>query len=143
MLAVVHPGIRVLMSVTVAMRVGVGVGVTVIVTVPLCRIGAGLGLERQGVLAHDQVHGAQHVCQYVVGFDLQMVRLEFDRHVAVAQVVGGANQIERRAVLRAMTDVQHRLRRGDNAHQRAVFGHQHVAAAHHVAARQENAQRAA
>ena len=51
MLAVVHPGIRVLMSVTVAMRVGVGVGVTVIV--PLCRIGAGLGLERQGVLAHD------------------------------------------------------------------------------------------
>ena len=41
-----------------------------------------------------------------------------------------------------MAHHQHRLRRGHHPHQRAVLGHQHVAAAQHLAARQEHAQRA-
>jgi hypothetical protein len=81
---------------------------------PGCGIGAALGLERGLVgLVHDQVHGAQHVGQHMVGLDLQVVGLELDRHMAVAQVVGGARQVKRRAVLRAVGDHQHRLRRGD------------------------------
>ena len=41
---------------------------------------------------------AQHVGQHRVGLDLQVVGLQFDRHMAVAQVVGGAHQVEGRAV---------------------------------------------
>ena len=65
------------------------------VPMPLRRIGTTLGFERQCVLAHDQVHHAQHVGQHMVGFNLQVVGFEFDRHMAVAQVVGGAGQVER------------------------------------------------
>ena len=56
------------------------------------------------------VHVAQHVGQHMVGFDFQMVGLQLDRHMPVAQVVGGAGQIEQAAVARAMRDTQHRLR---------------------------------
>ena len=38
--------------------------------------------------------------QHMVGLDLQVVGLELDRHMAVAQVVGRARQVEGRAVLR-------------------------------------------
>ena len=106
-------------------------------------VGAALGLEGLLRLMHDQVHGAQHLGQHVVGLDLQMVGLELDRHVAVAQVVGGARQVEGRAVLGAVGDAQHRLRRGQHPHQRAVLGHQHVATAHRGTARQEHRQLAA
>ncbi len=79
----------------------------------------------------------------MVGLDLQVVGLQLNRHMAVAQVVGGAGQVKRRAMLGAGGDAQHRLRRGLHAHQRAVFGHQHIAAAHHGATRQEHTQLAA
>jgi hypothetical protein len=88
------------------------------------------------------VHGAQHVGQHVVGLDLEVVGLQLDGHVPVAQVVGGAQQVEGAAVLGAMRDDQHRLRRGEHAHHGAVLRHQHVAAAGDGAARQEHAQRA-
>ena len=58
---------------------------------------------------HDQVHGAQHVGQHMVGFNLQMVGLELNRHVAIAQMVGGANQVERCAVLQAVRNAKHGL----------------------------------
>ena len=109
----------------------------------LCGIGAALGLERGRVCAHDQVHRTQHVGQHMVRLDLQVVGLEFDRHMPVAQVVGGAHQVERRPVLGAVGDAQYRLRRGDHAHQRAVFGHQYIATAHGGAAGQKDAQCAA
>ena len=63
------------------------------------------------------VHIAQHVGQYMVGFDFQMIGLQFNRYMAVAQVVGGAGQIEQAAVVRAMGDAQHRLRRGQHFEQ--------------------------
>ncbi|EWS53803.1 hypothetical protein X551_03393 [Methylibium sp. T29] len=106
-------------------------------------VGAALGLERRLRLADDQVHGAQHVGQHMVGLELQAVGLQLQRHMAVAEVVGGAQQVEGRAVFAAMPHHQHRLGRGDHADQRTVLGHQHVAAAHHAAARQEHAERAA
>ena len=100
-------------------------------------------LEGLRLLADDQVHAAQHVGQHVVGFQQQAFGLQFQRHVAVAQVVGGAQQIEGRAVRAAVAHHQHRLRGGHHAHQRAVLDHQRVATTHHAAARQEHAQRAA
>ena len=104
---------------------------------------AALGLERTGRLGHDQVLPAQHVGQHVVGLQQQAIGLQLQRHVAVAQVVGGAQQVERRAVVGAVRDDQHRLWRGLHAHQRAVLADQHVAAAQHGAARQEHVERAA
>ena len=41
---------------------------------PRC-VGPAFGFKRQVLLGHDQVHGAQHVGQHVVGFDLQVVGL--------------------------------------------------------------------
>ncbi|MCY1371598.1 hypothetical protein D9M69_587480 [compost metagenome] len=67
------------------------------------------------------MHGAQHVSQHVVGLDLQVVGLQFDGHVAVAQVVGGAHEVEGAAVFVVVIvrgaggDLQHGLRRGDHA----------------------------
>jgi hypothetical protein len=46
-------------------------------------------------------------------------------------------------VFRARAHDHHRLRAGAHDDQRAVLGDQHVAAAHHAAARQEDAERAA
>jgi hypothetical protein len=92
---------------------------------------------------HDQVHGAQHIGQHMVGFYLEVIGFELNRHMAVAQMVGGARQVKGRAVRRAGRDAQHRLRRGNHLDHGAVFGDQHVAAAHQRAARQEHAQLAA
>lgn len=132
------------MVMTLPMSVIVSVAVRMAVVVPMAmsarRVRATLGLERRLLRGDDEVHGAQHVGEHVVGFDLQVVGSQLDRHVAVAQVVGGADEVEGRAVLRAVGDAQDRLGRGDHADHAAVFGHQHVAAAHDGAAGQEDAE---
>ena len=136
---------RVLMTmVVVFMAMVVSMPMPMPMMVPaVVSISARFGLERFIHRVHDQVHAAQHVGQHVVGLDLQVVRLELDRHVAVAQVVGGPHQVEGAAMAAAGGDAQHRLGRRDHAHQRAVLGHQHIAAAHRGAAGQEHAQVAA
>ena len=80
-------------SVGVVMRVVMRMVVTGIVGMPMvmptampCRIGAAFGFERQVLCFHDEVHGAQHVGQHMVGLDLEVVGLQFDGHMAVAQV---------------------------------------------------------
>eukprot|EP01041_Mallomonas_annulata_P025227 gene25226-46215_t len=133
----------VFVAVIVPMVMSVVMPMPTVVVVPAAvprRIGTAFGFKGQVLLGHDQVHGAQHVGQHVVGLDLEVVGLQFDRHMAVAQVVGGTGQIERRAVVLAVRDDQHRLWRRNHADHGAVFGHQHIAAAHQRAARQENAQ---
>jgi hypothetical protein len=82
-----------------------------LMAMPAGGVGAVLGFK--GLLhgLHDQVHGAQHVGQHVVGFNLQVVGLELDGHMAVAQVVGGADQVIRRAMGLAVGDAQHLLGR--------------------------------
>ena len=90
----------------------------------------------------DEVHALQHLCQHVIGFELQVIGFELQLHMAIAQVVGSAQQVERRAVLGAGPHDHHFLRFGDDADQRAILGHQHVAATDDVAARQEHPERA-
>ena len=106
-------------------------------------VGARLGLEWLIHRSHLQVHSAQQIGQHVIGLDLEVIGLQFDGHMAVAQVVGRAHQVESRiVVVLVMTtdrDAQHGLRGRDHPHQRAVLQHQHVAAAHHAAAWQEHA----
>ena len=63
-----------------------GIGVVVPVTPSAVR--TGFRLKRFIDLVHDQVHGPQQICQYMIRLDFQVVGLEFDGHVAVAQVVG-------------------------------------------------------
>ena len=101
-------------------------------------IRAAFGLEAQRGLHHGEVHRAQHVGQHMVGLDQQAVGLQLDRHMAVAQVVGRAGQVKRCAVVGAGGDHQHGLRRSNHLHQRAVFGHQHVASPHQRATWQEH-----
>ena len=79
----------------------------------------------------------------MVGFYLEMVGLQLDGHVAVAQVVGGAGQVKRAAVCLAVGDAQHRLRCSLHPDEAAVFGQQHVAPAHGGATGQKHAQGAA
>ena len=105
-----------------------------------CAVGAALGFKSFLNRVHDQVHGAQQVGQYMVWLDLQVVRLELNRHMAVAQVVGGACQVKGRAVCGAGADAQHWLRRRQHADHGAVLDHQHVATAQQGAARQKNTQ---
>jgi hypothetical protein len=97
----------VLVVVAVVIVIAVAVIVAVIVMiVPLSRlpfglIGAALGFEGRVLLLHDQVHAVEHLPEHMIGLDLQVVGLEFDRDVTVAEVVRGAHEIERRTVLRA------------------------------------------
>ena len=83
--------------VVMPMPVVVVFAVVVIVAMPMsmaamrmATAGVGAVLRLKGLVhrVHDQVHGAQHVGQHMVGLDLQVVGLEFNRHMAVAQVVG-------------------------------------------------------
>ena len=85
-----------------------------------------------------QMHGAQHIGQHMVGFYFEVVGLQFDRHMAVAQVISRTREVKRTAVCRVMRDAQYRLRRGQYLQQRTVFAHQHIAAAHHLPAVQKH-----
>ena len=128
------------MAVVVVVRMVVAMGMTV----PMARrIGPAFRFEGGLLGRHDQVHAREHLGQHVVGLDLEVIGLQFDGHVAVAQVVGRAGEVEGRAVLGAVAHDHHRLRCGLHADERAIFGHEHVAAAGHCAARQKDAQRAA
>lgn len=75
----------------------------------------------------------EHVFQHGVGFELQMIRVNFDRRVPVAEMVSGAHQRER--IHRAHDE--HVLRRRDHAHEAAVIGDEHVAIGEHRAARHD------
>jgi len=127
---------------TVRMRVGMAFVSVVAVAMPVPVSARGVSavfrLKAFVHRVHDQVHSAQHVGQHVVGLDLQVVGLEFDGHMPIAQVVGGANQVIRRAVLGAVGNLEHRLRRGDGAHQRTVLSKQYITAPQNRTARQEH-----
>ena len=106
-------------------------------------VGAALRFKRGGLLCHRQVHGAQHVGQHVIRFDLEVVGLQFDLDVSVAQVVGRPCQIKGAAMLGARRDDQHRLWRGHSLNQRTIFGHKDVATPNHRTSGQEDTQRTA
>ena len=79
----------------------------------------------------------------MVGFEQQPILLQLELHMTVAQMVGRAQQIERAAMNEVGAHFEQRLLRCMHQDQRAVLGHQDVAAAHDVAARQEDADMAA
>lgn len=113
------------------------------VGVRACGIGTALGIKRQQGLVDEQVHASEHLGQHRIGLDLQVIGLQLDRHMPIAQVIGRACEVESCSVLRAVANHHHRLRGGQHADQRAIFGQQHVAAAHGRAARQEDTDAAA
>lgn len=133
---------------TVRTPLGMSVIVAVIVRVVMSCVRRGgtvstaLRLECIRRFGHRQVHLPQQVGQHVVGFELQMVRPQFECDVPVAEVVRRANEVECRPVGGARGDDEHRLWCSTHDHERAVFGHEHIAAAHHAAAGQENAEMA-
>ena len=53
-------------------------------------VGAGLGLERRFHRGGRRAQPAQHVLEHMVGGDAQKPIADLHRHVAVAQVIGGA-----------------------------------------------------
>ena len=108
-----------------------------VMRMPARTVRAAFRLKRLLDPIHRQVHGPKHVSQYMIRLDFQMVGFEFNRHMAVAQVVGCAGQVKRRAVRGAGRDAQHRLRCSDNPDHGAVFSEQHIPAAHQRAAWQK------
>ena len=145
-LRAMHMG-RVCVAVVVRMVMGVAAPVLMVVRLPVIvsmpmgmparRIGATLGFECAVLRTHDQVHGPQHVGQHVVGLDLQVVGLQFDGHMAVAQVIGRASEVKWRAVLRTCRNAKQCLRCSFNANQTTIIGDQHIATANHMSALQK------
>ena len=123
----------------VVMSMCIAMTMAMVVTTPMLAIGTVFGFETFTHLVDNEVHGTQHIGQHMVGFDFQVIGLQFNGYMAVAQVIGGAGQVKRRAVRCAMGDAQHALWRGQHLEQRAVFAHQHIATTHHLAALQKHA----
>ena len=60
----------------------------------MCAIRPVFGFEGFGHRHHRHVHGAQHLGQHMDGFDFEVVGLQLNRHMAVAQVVSGTGQVK-------------------------------------------------
>jgi hypothetical protein len=123
-------GVAVILPPVVPMMMAIVMGMPVVVRTST-RIA--FGLEGQFVLGHDEVHAFEPMPEPRVGFDQQPLRIELHRRVPPAQMVGRAQQVARRAMLGARTHDQHGLGCSLHADERAVFGHQHIAAAQHGA----------
>ena len=65
---------------------------------PARAVRAALGLKGFIHFIDDQVHGAQHVGQHMVGLDFQVIGFELNRYVTIAQVVSRAGQVKQRAM---------------------------------------------
>ncbi len=133
----------VVMAVVVVVSLVPGMSRVVVRAVPMRMaagaVGTAFRFKRFIHLMHDQMHGPQHVGQNMVGLYLQVIGLELDGHMAIAQVVGGAGQVKGGAMVAAMRDAQDRLRRGQHLDHGAVFSNQHITTAHQCAARQKYA----
>jgi hypothetical protein len=81
-------GVAMIVMMTFTMRV------LMAMAMPMPTISTPLWFKRFLHLHHRHVHGAQHVGQHMVGFDFQMVGLQLDGHMAVAQVIRRACQIK-------------------------------------------------
>lgn len=137
--------VLVLMVVRMGMVMTMAMTMTVVmVAVPvighMATVGAAFGLKGQVGFDHGHVHAAQHVGEHMVWFDLQVVGLQFNGNVAVAQVVGRTHQVKGCAVLCAGSDFEHALGGGNHTDHGAVFGHQYVTAAHGLTTWQKNGQ---
>ena len=126
-------GVVVVMQGVDALGQGLVLGKAGIMAVAMpAAVGAGLGLE--GCLYQRDLNpeAGQHVVQHGIVFELEVVGRDFDRDVAVAEMVSGTQQPER-CVGR---DAQHGLCGSLHGHEAAVIGEQHVSAPEHGATRQ-------
>lgn len=57
-------------------------------------IGTTFWLKGLAHFGHDEVHGAQHVGQHMIGLDLQMVALQLDRYMAISKMVGSPDEVK-------------------------------------------------
>lgn len=109
------------------------------VTVPIIgdmtAIGATFGFKWQIRFHHGHVHAAQHVGQYMVGLNLQVVGLQLNGYMAVTQVVSGTHQIEGGAVFGTGRDLEHPLRRCNGTNHGAIFGNQYVSTTYGLSTR--------
>ena len=144
-IAVGTVAVIVTMPVTMVMIV-MGMSVPMAVSVcAACRVravSAALRFEGQARLGHLESHESQHLGQHMVRLELQVIRLHFELHMAVAKMVGGARQIKRRAAVCGGPHQQHRLWGSFHTDHRAVFGDQHVAPPDYGSPREEHAQAA-
>ena len=96
----------------------------VVVPVVAVGIGAALGVEGGGDVRHDRAEMVDHVLDDGVVADAQPVAEELGRQVAVAEVPGDTQQVDRRL----RRDLAERFGRGIDGDDAAVLQHQPVAA---------------
>jgi len=83
-------------------------------------VGAGFRVKRRGAYFDRSADAFQHGAQHRIGFQLQIIGADFDRGMPIAEVVGGAHQVERGGGANA----QDRFTGRDYAYQCAVVGDQ-------------------
>ncbi len=76
------------------------------ICVTVCAVEISFRLKRFIDGFNRQVHGAQHVGQHRIRLYFQVVGVRFNRHMAMAQRVGGTRQVERRTMRRAGRDAR-------------------------------------
>ena len=60
-------------------------------TAMVCAVCAAFRFKGFMDCVNNQVHRSQHAGQHGVGFNFEMIRLEFNGHMAIAQVIGGTS----------------------------------------------------
>jgi len=142
--------VLVLVVVTMFARVAVWMRQAVLVRVRLMRVrtrmgggavvGAAFGLERGARLGNVEPEPAQQFAEHVVRLEDEAIVTDFERDMAIAEVVRGAREVERRRARGgARGRDEHGLCERVDDDERAVLGDEDVAAANDRAARQEHA----
>ena len=135
MVAAVMPFLRSMFDVLVNLAAVTVLVVTATAVRVAFAIGAGLGLEWRIDLLDRGTQAFEHIRQHVIGSDAQIAVADFDRHVAIAEVIGGARQFA--GIVAG--DVRHLLVGGNDFDHAAVARDDHIAAAQQVATRQVEA----
>lgn len=107
---------------------GEGLVVTMLVS---AAIRARFGLERQRYLLDRRADAHEHIGKHRIVFELQIIGADFHRRMTIAEVIRGAR--ERQRIRSAY--VKHGFMRGNDTHETAIVGDEHVAVVQHGAAR--------
>ena len=86
---------------------------------------------------HDEVHRPQHLSQHGIGFNFEVIGFEFYGHMSITQVIRRTSEVKRRTMRSTRRNAQQGLRCGHYFDQAAIVCHQHITAAHHMAALQK------
>ena len=118
------------------LRNGIVLGECLVVAVLVpAAIRAGFRCERVLDLFNLHTQASQHVGEHRVVFDLKITVADLDWRMTVAKVISGPRQ---RAGARP-GHAQYRLRRGNDAYEAAIFGHEDIALAQHGPTRHQQA----